>query len=248
MLDDFPSLGRLDILQESLAFLPGYGIKAYLIAQDINQLYAHYGRDEAITSTCHVQCAFAPNRIETAEHLSKLTGQTTVVKEQVTTSGRGWSTNVSRSTHEVSRPLLTPDEAMRMKGARKNAQGMITEPGNMVNLCCGLSGNYGSSAPLFPRCRTRPPRPDTGRGGANEKTRGHAGERQRIKNAWKRKAGVRRTFAASRRSYGCSPDLGWNIECMGSDATPTWGISIAGQDQQSGRFKRHKRFGVNRWR
>ena len=140
MLDEFPSLGRLDILQESLAFLPGYGIKAqrsktepftgtYLIAQDINQLYAHYGRDEAITSTCHVQCAFAPNRIETAEHLSKLTGQTTVVKEQVTTSGRGWSTNASRSTHEVSRPLLTPDEAMRMKGARKNAQGMITEPG-----------------------------------------------------------------------------------------------------------------------
>jgi len=56
---------RLDIPQESLAFLPGYGIKAYLIAQDINQLYAHYGRDEAITSTCHVQCAFAPNRIET---------------------------------------------------------------------------------------------------------------------------------------------------------------------------------------
>jgi type IV secretion system protein VirD4 len=89
MLDEFPSLGKLDILQESLAFLPGYGIKAYLIARDINQLYAHYGRDEAITSTCHVQCAFAPNRIETAEHLSKLTGQTTVVKEQVTTSGRG---------------------------------------------------------------------------------------------------------------------------------------------------------------
>jgi type IV secretion system protein VirD4 len=82
LLDEFPSLGKLDILQESLAFLPGYGIKAYLIAQDINQLYAHYGRDEAITSTCHVQCAFAPNRIETAEHLSKLTGQTTVVKER----------------------------------------------------------------------------------------------------------------------------------------------------------------------
>ena len=60
-----------------------------------------------------------------------------MVKEQVTTSGRGWSTNVSRSTHEVSRPLLTPDEAMRMKGARKNAQGMITEPGNMVIYVAG---------------------------------------------------------------------------------------------------------------
>src|SRR6201987_1016847 len=149
LLDEFPALGKLDILQESLAFLPGYGIKAYLIAQDINQLYAHYGRDEAITSTCHVQCAFAPNRIETAEHLSKLTGQTTVVKEQITTSGRGWSTNVSRSTHEVSRHLLTPDEAMRMKGARKNAQGMITEPGNMVIYVAGYPAIMGLQPPYF---------------------------------------------------------------------------------------------------
>jgi hypothetical protein len=106
-----------------------------------------------------------------SQHLSKLTVQTTVVKEQVTTSGRGWSTNVSRSTREVSRPLLTPEEAMRAKAARKNTHGMITEAGN---------GNYGSSAALFPRFRTRPPRPDTGRGGANEKIRAHAGERQRI--------------------------------------------------------------------
>jgi type IV secretion system protein VirD4 len=146
MLDEFPSLGKLD--KESLAFLPGYGIKAYLIAQDINQLYTHYGRDEAITSTCHVQCAFAPNRVETAEHLSKLTGQTTAVKEQITTSGRGWSTNVSRSTHEVSRPLLTPDEAMRMKGARKNAQGMITEPGKMVIYVVGYPAIMGLQ-PLY---------------------------------------------------------------------------------------------------
>src|SRR6476619_4166245 len=96
-------------------------------------------------ATCN---AFAPNRIETAEHLSKLTGQTTVVKEQVTTSGRGWSTNVSRSTHEVSRPLLTPDEAMRMKGARKNAQGMITEPGNMVIYVAGYPAIMGLQ-PLY---------------------------------------------------------------------------------------------------
>jgi type IV secretion system protein VirD4 len=148
LLDEFPSLGKLDILQESLAFLPGYGIKAYLIAQDINQLYAHCGRDEAITSTCHVQCAFVPNRIETAEHLSKLTGQTTVVKEQVTTSGRGWSTQSSRTTHEVSRPLLTPDEAMRMKGARKNAQGMITEAGNMIVYVAGYPAIMGLQ-PLY---------------------------------------------------------------------------------------------------
>ena len=108
-----------------------------------------------------MQCAFAPNRIETAEHLSKLTGQATVVKEQVTTSGRGWSTNVSRSTHEVSRPLLTPDEAMRMKGARKNAHGMITEAGNMVIYVAGypaimgLQPLYFRDAELARRARIR---------------------------------------------------------------------------------------------
>jgi type IV secretion system protein VirD4 len=148
LLDEFPALGKLHILLESLAFLPGYGIKAYLIAQGINQLYAHYGRDEAITSTCHVQCAFAPNRIETAEHLSKLTGQTTVVKEQITTSGRGSSTQLSRTTHEVSRPLLTTDEAMRMKGARKDAHDMITQAGNMIVYVAGYPAIMGLQ-PLY---------------------------------------------------------------------------------------------------
>jgi hypothetical protein len=54
-------------------------------------------------------------------------------------------------------------------------------------------------------------------------------------------------FVARNFAYaGCSPDLGWNLECMGSGPTPAWGISLAGQNQQSGRFKRHKRFGVIR--
>jgi type IV secretion system protein VirD4 len=147
LLDEFPALGKLDILQDSLAFLPGYGIKAYLIAQDINQLYAHYSKDESITSACHVQCAFTPNRIETAEHLSKLTGQTTIVKEQITPSGRGWSTQ-SRSTQEVSRPLLTPDEAMRLRVARKDAAGFITEAGNMVIYVAGYPAIMGLQ-PLY---------------------------------------------------------------------------------------------------
>jgi type IV secretion system protein VirD4 len=55
MIDEFPALGKLEILQQSLAFVAGYGIKCYLIAQDINQLKSRetgYGRDESITSNC----------------------------------------------------------------------------------------------------------------------------------------------------------------------------------------------------
>ena len=37
MIDEFPSLGKLEILPESLAFLAGYSLKFYLICKGINQ-------------------------------------------------------------------------------------------------------------------------------------------------------------------------------------------------------------------
>lgn len=154
MLDEFPSLGKLEILQESLAFIAGYGIKCYLICQDINQLKSRetgYGQDESITSNCHVQSAFPPNRVETAEHLSKLTGQTTVAKEQITTSGRRTSAllgQVSRTLQEVQRPLLTPDECLRMPGPVKGAEGLIEKAGDMVVYVAGFPAIYGVQ-PLF---------------------------------------------------------------------------------------------------
>ncbi len=154
MLDEFPSLGRLEILQESLAFVAGYGIKCYLICQDLNQLKSRetgYGSDESITSNCHVQTAYPPNRIETAEHLSKLTGQTTVAKEQITTSGRRTSAllgQVSRTLQEVQRPLLTTDECLRMPGPMKDSEGLINKPGDMVVYVAGFPAIYGVQ-PLY---------------------------------------------------------------------------------------------------
>jgi type IV secretory pathway TraG/TraD family ATPase VirD4 len=93
-------------------------------------------------------CAFPPNRVETAEHLSKLTGQTTVVKEQLTRSGHGWTPHISRTTQEISRPLLTADEAMRMKGPKKDSNGFITEPGHMVVYVAGYPAIHGIQ-PLY---------------------------------------------------------------------------------------------------
>jgi len=159
MLDEFPSLGKLEIMQESLAFVAGYGIKCYLICQDINQLKSRetgYGADESITSNCHVQTAYPPNRIETAEHLSKLTGQTTVTKEQITTSGRRTSAllgQVSRTIQEVQRPLLTPDECLRMPGPVKTGDGDIAEAGDMVVYVAGYPAIYGKQ-PLYFKDRT----------------------------------------------------------------------------------------------
>lgn len=150
LLDEFPSLGKLEILQESLAFLAGYGIKCYLVCQDINQLKSTttgYGRDESITSNCHIQNAFPPNRVETAEHLSKLTGQTTIVKEQITKNGK----QTSRTLQEVQRSLLTVDECLRMPGpvkSVKDGQDVIDKAGDMIVYVAGFPAIYGRQ-PLY---------------------------------------------------------------------------------------------------
>jgi type IV secretion system protein VirD4 len=154
MFDEFPSLGKLEIMQESLGFLAGFGIKCYLICQDINQLKSRetgYGHDESITSSCHIQCAYPPNRMETAEYLSKHTGETTVIKEQITTSGHRTSAllgQVSRTIQESARPLLTPDECMRMPGPVKNEAGDIVKAGDMVIYVSGCPAIYGRQ-PLY---------------------------------------------------------------------------------------------------
>lgn len=168
MVDELPSYGRLDVFQESLAYIAGYGIKAYLIAQDVAQLWAAYGRDETILSNCHGRVAYAPNKVETGEWLSKQAGTATVVKEDISTSGRRFGAvldHVTRAYHEVSRPMLTADEAMRLRGPVKNGADEITEPGDVLVFVAGYAPILGTQSlffrdPVF-RERARVPAPAT---------------------------------------------------------------------------------------
>jgi len=117
MLDEFPALGRLDFLQTALAYLPGYGIRAYLIVQDLAQLAQTYGRDESIISNCHVRVAYTANKVETAKVISEMAGTMTVHREARTYTGSRLSPvllHVMASEQELQRPLLTPDEVMRL--------------------------------------------------------------------------------------------------------------------------------------
>jgi len=154
MLDEFPSLGKLEIVQESLAFLAGYGIRMYLITQDINQLTSEktgYGRDEQISSNAHIQNAYPPNRNDTAAFLSKRTGQTTVVKKQVTVSGNRMvlvQGNSSTTLQEVGRPLLTEDECLRLPGPKKDGN-LIVEGGDMIITVAGYPAIYGRQILYF---------------------------------------------------------------------------------------------------
>jgi len=71
MLDEFPALGRLDFFESALAFMAGYGLKSFLIAQSLNQIEKAYGANNAILDNCHVRVAFATNDERTAKRVSR---------------------------------------------------------------------------------------------------------------------------------------------------------------------------------
>jgi type IV secretion system protein VirD4 len=145
LIDEFPSLNRMEIFGDALSYMAGYGLKAYLITQDIRQIVDAYGQNESIISNCHVRIAFAPNQVETAELLSKMTGTATVQKASFNFSGSRFApmmSHVNASVDHIERPLMTPDEIMRLRPPKKEGNGAterITEPGDMLIF---VSGHY----------------------------------------------------------------------------------------------------------
>jgi len=52
-----------------LAFIAGYGLKAFLIAQSLNQLEKAYGPHNSILDNCHVRLTYAANDDRTARQV-----------------------------------------------------------------------------------------------------------------------------------------------------------------------------------
>ncbi len=117
MLDEFPALGRLDFFESALAFMAGYGIRAYLIAQSLNQVEKAYGANNSILDNCHVRIAFAANDERTAKRISDALGTTTEQRAQRNYAGHRlapWLSHVMVSSQETQRALLTPGEVMQL--------------------------------------------------------------------------------------------------------------------------------------
>ncbi|HEY1146142.1 MAG TPA: type IV secretory system conjugative DNA transfer family protein, partial [Allosphingosinicella sp.] len=117
MLDEFPALGRLDFFETALAFLAGYGVRAFLIAQSLNQIVKAYGENNAILDNCHVRVAFSSNDERTAKRISDALGTATEQRAMRNYAGHRlapWLAHVMVSRQETSRPLLTPGEVMQL--------------------------------------------------------------------------------------------------------------------------------------
>ena len=155
MPDEFPALKKLAAIEDGLAFMAGYGIKAYIICQDIQQLNAIYSRDEKIIANCHIRIGYAPTKVETAEVFSKMSGTATVIKEEVSVSGSrfgGAAKSYNRSYREHQRPLITTDEVMRLKKPKKIGHGeneRIVEAGELLVFAAGSAPIRGTQILYF---------------------------------------------------------------------------------------------------
>ncbi|HVT16575.1 MAG TPA: type IV secretory system conjugative DNA transfer family protein [Thermoanaerobaculia bacterium] len=129
LLDEFAELGRLQPVEQALTLLRGYGVRLWLLVQDFAQIRATYRqRADSILANVAVLQSFGTSDLTTAEYLSRKTGQTTV-----TSGGENRSTGHSygrtllptqqrgqaHSTNQTGRPLLTPDEVMRLDPAQE---------------------------------------------------------------------------------------------------------------------------------
>ncbi len=120
MLDEFPALGRLDFFESALAFMAGYGLKSFLIAQSLNQIEKAYGPNNSILDNCHVRVSFATNDERTAKRVSDALGTATEMKAMKNYAGHRlspWLGHMMVSRSETARPLLTPGEVMQLPPA-----------------------------------------------------------------------------------------------------------------------------------
>jgi type IV secretion system protein VirD4 len=111
LLDEFPTLGKLDFFSMNLRQMAGYGIKAHLIVQSFNDIIEQYGPYNTILDNCHILTTFGSSDPITQQKISQMSG--TVVEYRAGYSQPAkWLSNghhgISYSEHV--RPLLQPGD------------------------------------------------------------------------------------------------------------------------------------------
>ena len=107
LMDEFTSIGKVDIISTAVSYMAGYNIRLLPIIQSMSQLDATYGKDTSRTMiTNHaLQIVYAPREQQDANDYSEMLGYTTVKKDSFT-RGREFS----RSESEERRALMLPQE------------------------------------------------------------------------------------------------------------------------------------------
>lgn len=109
LLDEFPAIGKMEILEKAIGYVAGYGMKMMIVVQSLDQLNKIYTKDNMFLSNCQCQVFYTANENATAEYVSKTIGTKTIKTHSI--SGGLLNRNVSVS--EQARDLIKPEEVRR---------------------------------------------------------------------------------------------------------------------------------------
>ena len=115
LIDEFPAFGKMDSLVRQLGYIAGYGFKALLIFQGLEQIKNIYKNNFEMLVNTTTQVFFAPNDDATRDYLSKLLGKETILVKQESGSG-GLFAKKNYTWIEKERALLMPDETAAKLG------------------------------------------------------------------------------------------------------------------------------------
>ncbi|MBS0165371.1 MAG: type IV secretory system conjugative DNA transfer family protein [Nitrospira sp.] len=135
ILDEFPALGRVNILAKAVGFMAGYNLRLLPIIQSLSQLESVYGEKDARTFVTNHACQilFAPREQRDAQYYSQMLGTYTADAISTGTSrplawGNGKQASSSSTRSEQARPLLLPQEVKELGDQRAIINLMHTKP------------------------------------------------------------------------------------------------------------------------
>ena len=118
LMDEFPTLGEMDMFKSGIAYFRGYRVKLFLITQDTQQLKGIYEEAgmNSFLSNAYYRVTYAANNIDTANMISQLIGNKTVQQASYNRPKFFDLNPGSRTvnTSEVQRALLLPQEVITL--------------------------------------------------------------------------------------------------------------------------------------
>jgi type IV secretion system protein VirD4 len=118
MMDEFPSLGEMPQFQVGIAYFRGYKVKLFLIVQDTQQLKGIYEEAgmNSFLSNSYYRITYSANNVDTANMISQMIGNKTVVQESNNRPTFVDFNPASRTKHvsETQRALLLPQEVIQL--------------------------------------------------------------------------------------------------------------------------------------
>jgi type IV secretion system protein VirD4 len=142
MLDEFFQLGPIPSIVNTLTFAPGFGLRLWLIVQDLGQLKRNNGDSwETIFGACGIKQFFGINDMFTAKYVSELLGETEIDVPSISLTN-----TASESATESESESLSRNSSVSVSENESTSSGTNWSTGQSSSVGYSTSSSTGSSS------------------------------------------------------------------------------------------------------